>query len=252
MVLDFEFQEFAHHALDLVNARVAKFHNFSTFNANDMVVLLVSVRLFELRHVFTKLVLRYQVAGNEEFQCVVYGSTAYAVLLIFHVDIKRFHVEMVIPRVNLFKNSVTLGRLTQTFVFQIRLEYFFYRLVVFRLSHCPKVSRTNLHNIALIYKCAKRYQLLESKRVIPVIPLICARCLIRFSKCAVSLTKIMMDPSKIPSLLEIVMDRIFTLKSSDITLVILLSSPTSSMPTICRPVRKASSFWEVHLALTMR
>lgn len=144
-MFDVEFEQFAHHALYLMDTRVAKLNNFAALNANDMVMLLVPVRLFKLRHVFAKLVFGHQIAGNQQFQGVVYRGAANAVLFIFHVDIQRFHIEMVVSGINFFKNSVALRRLAEAFVFEVSLKNFFYCLVVFRLSHHPKVKRTNLH-----------------------------------------------------------------------------------------------------------
>jgi len=43
VVFYFEFQQAAHHALDLLDPRIAKLNYFAAINANDMVVLFVAV-----------------------------------------------------------------------------------------------------------------------------------------------------------------------------------------------------------------
>ena len=152
MVFDFEFQEFANHTLDLVNAWIAEFDHLTALDTDNMVVLFVSVRLLKLGHVFAELVFGHQIAGNQQFQCIVYRGPAYPVFFVFHVDIKGFHIEMVVSGIYLFKNSIALRGFAQAFIFQVRFENFLYRLVVFRLSHRPNVIYTNLRNISLIYK----------------------------------------------------------------------------------------------------
>ena len=62
MMFDIKLHKVAHHTLDLVYPWVTKFHHFSALNANDVVVLMVTVRFFELRHVFAKLMFGNQVA----------------------------------------------------------------------------------------------------------------------------------------------------------------------------------------------
>lgn len=87
VMFDIKFQDIAHHALDLLNTRVAKLHHFTAINADYMIVLFIAVRFFKLRHVFAKLVFGYQIARNQKLQGVVNRSTTNAVLLVFHVDV---------------------------------------------------------------------------------------------------------------------------------------------------------------------
>src|SRR5690554_2394386 len=161
---------------------------------------------------------------------------------------------MVVTGVNFFQYRIPFRGLPEIFILKVGLENFFNGLVIFRLRHFHLGSKDKHTKVSSNYYnlLAPNQLLFGSKRVTLVIPLICVRLRIRCSNCSVSLTNTMMDPSKIPSLLPMVMERIFSLNSWDITVVILLISPTSSIPTICRPVRKANSFWEVHLALMIR
>ena len=61
-MLDFEFENFAHHALDLLYPGIAKFDYFSAIDADNMIMLLKSIGLFELGHIFAKLMFGNQVA----------------------------------------------------------------------------------------------------------------------------------------------------------------------------------------------
>lgn len=122
---DVELQDFAHHALDLLDTRIAKLYHFAAIDTNDVVVLLIAVRLLELRHVFSKLMLGHQIAIQQNLQGIVNRSTAYAVLLVFHVNVERFHIEMVVSTVDLFQDGKTFRCFTQTICFQIVLKDFF-------------------------------------------------------------------------------------------------------------------------------
>ncbi len=87
MVFDFEFQKITHHTLDLMDTRIAEFNHFTAIDADNMVMLLIAIRFLKLGHVFTKLVFGHQIARNQQFQCIVNRSPAYAVFFIFHMDI---------------------------------------------------------------------------------------------------------------------------------------------------------------------
>ncbi len=43
MVFNIKFEEFAHHTLYLMDAGIAELNNFAAFDANDVVVLFVSI-----------------------------------------------------------------------------------------------------------------------------------------------------------------------------------------------------------------
>lgn len=88
MVFDLKFQQFAHHALDLVDARITKLHYFTAFDADDMVVLLVPVGFFKLGRVFPKLVFGHQVTGYQQLQCIVNRRPTHPVFFVFHMEIE--------------------------------------------------------------------------------------------------------------------------------------------------------------------
>jgi hypothetical protein len=48
--------------LYLLYARVAKFNHLAAVDANNMIMLFIAVRFFELGHIFTKLVFGHQIA----------------------------------------------------------------------------------------------------------------------------------------------------------------------------------------------
>lgn len=61
MVFNIKFEEFAHHTLYLMDAGIAELNNFAAFDANDVVVLFVSIGFLKLGHVFSELVFRNQI-----------------------------------------------------------------------------------------------------------------------------------------------------------------------------------------------
>jgi len=101
-MFDFEFQQIANHALNLVYPWITEFNNFTTINANHMIMLVVTVRFFKLGHVFTKLMFGHQITGNKQFQCIVHGSPAYSVFLIFHMDVEGLYIEMIVSGIDFF------------------------------------------------------------------------------------------------------------------------------------------------------
>lgn len=119
VVHDAEIQHLPYHVLDRLDARIAELHYFMTICTNQMVVLLVTVRLFKLRQVFAKLVLGNQVAIHQNVQCVVDGRPAHPVTLVLHADIQFIYIEMILPGVNFFEDRKALGRFTKSLIFQV-------------------------------------------------------------------------------------------------------------------------------------
>jgi hypothetical protein len=62
MMQHVEMQDLLNSGLNILDTRIAKLNHPVTFSANQMVVLLVSVRFFVLCQVFTKLMLADQIA----------------------------------------------------------------------------------------------------------------------------------------------------------------------------------------------
>jgi len=94
MVLDLNAKYFFYRRFDVLDARIAEFDDFSGIGADDMVVLLGAVRFFKLGDVLSELVLADQVAGEQQFNCVVERCAGNPVILVFHLDVQGLDVEM--------------------------------------------------------------------------------------------------------------------------------------------------------------
>lgn len=131
VVLYLMVEKTAHIVADFLDAGVAEFFYFSTINTNEVVVLLVAIRPLKLRHVFAKLVLGYQIAGKQQIKGVVNRCPAHPVIAVFHLDVERLHVEMVVAAVNFLQNGKAFWRFAVTVLFEVGrkdLLYFFYNL----------------------------------------------------------------------------------------------------------------------------
>lgn len=137
MMGDLKLEQIAHHIFDLLNTGVTKLKYFSTINADQVVMLFVPVGFFVLCQVFTKLVLFNQIAIYQQFQGIVNGSSANAVILVLHMDIKRLGIKMICPLVNFFQNGKTLRGFPETIVLKMTRKNIFYFLydVFLRLLH---------------------------------------------------------------------------------------------------------------------
>lgn len=76
-----------------------------------------------------------QVTVEEEFNGVVDRRTTYTVTLVFHVNKKRLHVEVVGQIVHLFQYAETFFRFTVIVSFQVIGENFSYGLLCFFRLH---------------------------------------------------------------------------------------------------------------------
>jgi len=79
---------------------ITKFNDFTAIDTNDVVMLVIAVRLFELSHIFPKLMFGNQVTGNKQLQCVVHCSPANPVFLVFHMDVEGLYIEVIISGIN--------------------------------------------------------------------------------------------------------------------------------------------------------
>jgi hypothetical protein len=93
-----------------------------------MIVLFIAIRLFKLSQIFSELVFFHQVTVYQQLKRVINGGTAYPVIPVFHVDIERLGVEVVVPLVNFFQNGETFGCFSQSGLFQLGGENFEYLL----------------------------------------------------------------------------------------------------------------------------
>jgi len=117
-------KDFLNCILNILNSRVAKFHNTVAFSTNQVIVLFIAIRLLVLREILAKLMFADKVAFYKQVQGIVYGSTANAVILILHADIQRFNIEMAIAGIYFFQYRVPFGGFAQFFIFQVCCENF--------------------------------------------------------------------------------------------------------------------------------
>lgn len=118
MMCNIETENITHHRLNLLNSRVAEFKNSFTVRANQMVVLLVEIGLLKLREVFTELVFCNQITGKQMFDSIVNSGTADPVLFVFHVDVERFHIKMIIDGINFIEYGKPFRCFPETLFFQ--------------------------------------------------------------------------------------------------------------------------------------
>src|SRR5690625_6332392 len=128
---DMEVHKLAHHVFDLLYSRITEFQYFATVYTNDVIMLFESIRLFILSNIFAELMPLDEIGIDQEFQCIIYSRSAYPVILIFHLNIKSFCIEMVIPIVYFFQNRISLGGLAYFVFFQMGSENLFHLLVFF-------------------------------------------------------------------------------------------------------------------------
>lgn len=135
MTGDAKVEQFFRHALNLVHAWIAEFKHFVAIGTNEMVVLLVLIRLLELCLVFPELMTRNQIASEQQFYGIVKSSAAYTVLFILHVHVKRFDIEMPRVRIDFFKYSEAFRRFAVAVLLQIIGENLLYGVFSLLIWH---------------------------------------------------------------------------------------------------------------------
>ena len=123
MAGDGKIVSFFHQPLDGLDAGVAKLEDLIGLLANHMVVLPIAVRLFVERQVLSKLVLGYEPAIQKQVQGVVHRGSTHPIILVFHIDIERFHIEMAGIAVYFLQYGKAFGRFAQALLFQVIFEY---------------------------------------------------------------------------------------------------------------------------------
>ena len=126
MVLYRHAKQFFNGCFDCLNAWVTKFDDFTSIGANHMVMLLGTVRFFELCDIFSELMLADKITRKKEFDGVVQCCSRNPVVLIFHLDIERFYVKMALVIVNLFEYGEPFRGFSVTILFQIGGKNAFY------------------------------------------------------------------------------------------------------------------------------
>lgn len=126
MMQNLEVQDFSYGILNILDARITKFQNLITIHTDEVIVLFVSVGLFKLGKILTKLMLRDQVTFNQKIQRIVNSGPTYPVIFIFHADVEAFHIKMSGPTVDLLKDGVAFGSLSELLGFEVSGKYFLY------------------------------------------------------------------------------------------------------------------------------
>ena len=96
MVFDFKFEEFANHALDLMDTRVTKFKYVATVVTYQVVMLFVGEAAFIEGQVLSELVLHHKICVEKQFNGVVNSCPAYFVFFLFKNFEEMLYVKMLI------------------------------------------------------------------------------------------------------------------------------------------------------------
>lgn len=74
MMINSKIQKITHSIFYLLNSRITKFNNLSTLHTDQVIVLLEAMGFFVLCEVFSKLVLRDEIAMDQELKSIVHSS----------------------------------------------------------------------------------------------------------------------------------------------------------------------------------
>lgn len=135
MIVYFNAKNFLNRLFDGLYPWVAKLYYLTAIRHDDVVVLLVKIRLFIVALVLSELVAAYQAAFQQQLYGIVKRGTAHAVVLVFHFDVERLYVKMFLAIVNFLKYSIALRCFPVASVFQVFGEDIFYNLLVFIIFH---------------------------------------------------------------------------------------------------------------------
>jgi len=119
-------KDFLYRLLDIFNPRVTKLQDLTRIRADDVIVLLVLVRLLKLGGILSELVFSNEVAGYQQVYRIVKRGTAYAVVLIFHLNVERFDVKMTVIIVNLIQYRETLRGFAVAIFLEVGRKNLFY------------------------------------------------------------------------------------------------------------------------------
>lgn len=123
MVRNIETKNVSHHGLDLLHPGITELEHLTAVLANEVVVLLVGIRLFEQGHVLAELMPCDQVTGEQVLDRVVDGGPAHLRLFLLHVEIKRIDVEMIIERIYLAQDGEPFGSPSEVLFLQVISEH---------------------------------------------------------------------------------------------------------------------------------
>lgn len=130
-----EVVQFACSPDDLFDPGITKLDDISGVHIDEVVMLHAVVCLFELGDVLAELVLDHQVTVQQEFNGVVQGGPADAVILVLHEDVEGLDIEVPVPGIDLIQDGIPFRGFTVTFSFQILREYLFYSIFRLLMHH---------------------------------------------------------------------------------------------------------------------
>ena len=105
MVLDFDIENFFNRLFDIFNSRITEFNHFTCVSQNDMIMLFVEIRFFIMCLILTKLMAPDQTAFQEQLYRVLQCCPAYPVILILHLYVQCFNIEVIVIVINFLKNG---------------------------------------------------------------------------------------------------------------------------------------------------
>ena len=123
----------------LLDAWVAKFLHFAAFAADQVVVLVEEVCLFELGLGTHEPVSTHEVTADQQVHGIVTRRSAHAVVLQFHTGVKPFDVEMPFLGIHFIQYREAFGCFSVPVQFEIRTEDALDIGSLFRHHHCANV-----------------------------------------------------------------------------------------------------------------
>jgi hypothetical protein len=139
MIGDVKIEDVSCRILDLLNSWIAEFEYLPAVLTDEMIVLGVLVGTFKMGNVLAELMFGNKFTIQQELDGVVKCSAAYTVVLVFHLHIQRFNVEMTIAAVHFAEYGKSFGSFPMTVVSKVIGEDLLYVLEYFRFrfrKHC--------------------------------------------------------------------------------------------------------------------
>ena len=104
---------------DILDAWITELNHFTGIGNDHVVVLLGSMRFFKLRDVLPELVFAHQITSQQQFDGVVQCGTGNAVILVLHLNVQGFDIEMSFVIVDFRKDGKTFRRFSVPVLLQI-------------------------------------------------------------------------------------------------------------------------------------
>ncbi len=126
-----DIEDFLDGLFDGLDARVAEFKYLTRIGHDDVVVLLVEIRLLIMRLVVSELVLAHESAIEQQFNGIVKRGAAHPIVLVLHLDVEVLDIEVFLAIVDLVQDGIAFGGFPMALVFQVLGEDVPYRFLVF-------------------------------------------------------------------------------------------------------------------------